>query len=223
MIVIPRFRERISFNFGPKVIKHTFSLSTFVSLSYTLASFLCANENILFIATGAFVGLEEIIKKRMGTNKIGFEKLEKETFDVDNALSYVTADDIREFGMIPEFVGRFPIITNTNELSEDDLVKILTEPKNALIKQYSELLRYDNTILNITKGGLKEIAHIASTLGTGARGLRHVVETVLFDAMYNAPDNKDKRKPVKQEISEDYVRERGEPLLKDGENGSAMR
>lgn len=171
-------------------------------------------KNILFIATGAFVGLEEIIKKRMGTNKIGFEKLEKETFDVDNALSYVTADDIREFGMIPEFVGRFPIITNTNELSEDDLVKILTEPKNALIKQYSELLRYDNTILNITKGGLKEIAHIASTLGTGARGLRHVVETVLFDAMYNAPDNKDKRKPVKQEISEDYVRERARTKYK---------
>ena len=83
-----------------------------------------------------------------------------------------------------------------------------------MIKQYSELLRYDNTILNITKGGLKEIVYIVLILGTGARGLRHVVETVLFDAMYNAPDNKDKRKPVKQEISEDYVRERARTKYK---------
>lgn len=164
-------------------------------------------KNILFIAAGAFVGLEEIIKRRVGTNKIGFEREEKKDIDTNNLLSYLTTDDVREFGMIPEFVGRFPVISNTNKLSEEDLVRILLEPKNSLVKQYTELMKYDNTKLEFTDEALKEIAHVASNLGTGARGLRNVIETVMTEPMYNAPDNKSKKNVVKLTIDADYVRE----------------
>lgn len=165
-------------------------------------------KNILFIATGAFVGLDEIIKRRIGSNKIGFEREEnKILIDNKNILSYLTTDDVREFGMIPEFVGRFPVISNTNKLTEEDLVRILTEPKNSLVKQYTELMKYDNTKLEFTTEALKEIAHTALDLGTGARGLRNVIETVMTESMYNAPDNLKKKNIVKLTIDAEYVRE----------------
>ncbi|MCQ2382106.1 MAG: ATP-dependent Clp protease ATP-binding subunit ClpX [Clostridia bacterium] len=164
-------------------------------------------KNILFIAAGAFVGIEDIIKKRIGTNQIGFQSQAKEKTLDENTLNYITTDDIREFGMIPEFVGRFPIITHTNKLSEDDLVHILTEPKNALVKQYTTLISYDNTNLVFSEDALKEIAKIAINLGTGARGLRNVIETVMTDIMFDAPDNLKKSKPVKVTITDEYVRE----------------
>jgi ATP-dependent Clp protease ATP-binding subunit ClpX len=115
---------------------------------------------------------------------------------------------LRDFGFIPEFIGRFPIITNVNPISEEGLVTILTEPKNSIIKQYTQLVSYDNTDLVFTDDALKEIAHLAFTLGTGARGLRAIVETVMTDVMYETPLNIKKKKRVTHTITGDYVKEK---------------
>ncbi len=115
---------------------------------------------------------------------------------------------MRDFGFIPEFIGRFPIITNVNPISEEGLVTILTEPKNSIIKQYTQLVSYDNTDLVFTDDALKEIAHLAFTLGTGARGLRAIVETVMTDAMYETPLNTKKKKRVTLKITGEYVKEK---------------
>lgn len=154
-------------------------------------------KNILFIASGAFVGLEDIVRQRMGARHVDFGQSNEShaTGDV-NPLDMVTTEDIRQFGMIPEFIGRFPVITHTEALSEDDLVRILTEPKNALTKQYQELLRMDNTLLHFSPEFLREIARMALARKTGARALRGVMESVMADIMYMAPDNRTAKKPV---------------------------
>ena len=144
-------------------------------------------SNILFIGLGAFVGLENIIKKRMGTQRIGFNVERKENIDENKMLSHVTPQDMRDFGFIPEFIGRFPIITNVDKLSVDDLVTILKEPKNSLLKQYSELFDMDGVDLIIDDDALHEIAKLAESLGTGARALRTIMETVMTDLMYEVP------------------------------------
>ena len=108
---------------------------------------------------------------------------------------------------IPEFIGRFPIITNVNALSKEDLVKILTEPKNAIIKQFKEMLKVDNTNLVFEKDAIEEIANLAIELKTGARGLRNIIETVLIDIMFEAPLNKGEEKMVTVTITSDYVKE----------------
>lgn len=143
--------------------------------------------NILFIASGAFPGIEDIIKKRLGGTKIGFN-VEKNSFDKnDELIKYSTPQDFKTFGMIPEFIGRFPVITHVNELSVDDLKRILTEPKNSLVSQYQKLFELDGCELTFTKDAITEIAKYAYELGVGARGLRNIMETIMNDFMYEIP------------------------------------
>ena len=143
--------------------------------------------NILFIASGAFPGIEDIIKKRLGGTKIGFN-VEKNSFDKnDELIKYSTPQDFKTFGMIPEFIGRFPVITHVNELSVDDLKRILTEPKNSLVSQYQKLFELDGCELAFTKDAITEIAKYAYELGVGARGLRNIMETIMNDFMYEIP------------------------------------
>lgn len=164
--------------------------------------------NILFIATGAFVGLKEIVEKRLGyKGRIGYSGEEGSGKLPGSTLSYVTPHDLREFGMIPEFVGRFPVITNVEALTEDDLVKILVKPRNSLVKQYRQLLQYDGVTLAFEDAALRSVASFAAKLGTGARGLRSIMETVMTDTMYEAPGLPEGSRVT---ISEALVRERME-------------
>ena len=141
-------------------------------------------KNILFILGGAFEGLEQIVKARTGRTSIGFtggrEREREESLEV-------IPEDLIKFGMIPEFVGRAPLIVQLHPLSEDDLVRILTEPKNALVKQYQELLRMEGIELRFTQAALKEVARRALKRGTGARGLRAILEKAMVDLMFEAP------------------------------------
>ena len=165
-------------------------------------------KNILFILSGAFVGIEDIIKKRSGRSKIGFMTEEEGVnLNDDNAIEYVTHTDVRDFGFIPELVGRFPIITHVNKLSEDDLVRIIKDPKNSILKQYTALLKLDNTDLEMTDDALRLIAKLTLSMDTGARGLRTVFEEIMEDIMYTAPDiAKNSRKRNKVVIDENFVR-----------------
>jgi len=163
--------------------------------------------NILFIATGAFAGIDNIIRKRLGSTKVGFDTSAEVKDRNSEVTSKATAEDFRRYGMIPEFIGRFPIITNVNKLDEDDLVRILTEPSNSLIAQYTEMLAEDNTQLDFTPEALQMIAHEAKESRTGARGLRGIIENILSDIMYEAPLNRRNKKPVTITIDTDYVSE----------------
>jgi ATP-dependent Clp protease ATP-binding subunit ClpX len=165
-------------------------------------------SNILFIGSGAFVGLDDIINKRLGGKKIGFNVDSIENEEHNNVKNYATTQDLRNYGMIPEFVGRFPIITSVDKLDEDALVRILKEPKNSIIKQYTALLDMDNTEIIFTDSALKRIANLAFNLGTGARGLKNIVEIVMTDIMYEAADNIDKKTKKKIVIDEDYIDEK---------------
>lgn len=148
-------------------------------------------KDVLFIATGAFVGLEDIVASRVGAgkNRIGFasSNLGVSGDASRSILSMLTPQDLRDFGMIPEFVGRFPVLCNTEKLTKADLVKIISEPKDALIKQYVTLLSMDGVRLDYTQDALETIAEYAEKMGTGARGLRNIVETVMRDVMFSAP------------------------------------
>ncbi len=145
--------------------------------------------NILFILGGAFVGLDQIVAERIGKRGVGFnsELSDKASQDSDELLSQVLPEDLHKFGMIPEFVGRVPVITNTKGLSEDDLVPILTEPKNALVKQYQRIFKMEGVNLSFTPDALRAIAHKAVEQNTGARGLRAICEDVLQQTMYDIP------------------------------------
>ena len=146
--------------------------------------------NILFILGGAFVGLADIVAQRVGTTSLGFaselpaSKKESEA----ELLKKVLPEDLNKYGMIPEFVGRIPVITSLDELSEEDLVRILTEPKNALVKQYTKMLEFENSKLEFTPEALSAIAREAVERATGARGLRSICERVLQDVMYDLPE-----------------------------------
>ena len=148
--------------------------------------------NILFILGGAFVGLADIIGQRVGKSGLGFssELPESKKHAEAELLAQVLPEDLNKFGMIPEFVGRIPVITALNELSEDDLVRILTEPKNALVKQYTKMFEFEDSTLEFEKDDLRAIAHEAQEHGTGARGLRSICERVLQDVMYDLPEHK---------------------------------
>lgn len=164
-------------------------------------------ENILFILSGAFVGLDSIIKNRVGHGRIGFDSVvANDLLNDDNVYDFASPQDLREFGFIPEFVGRFPIISHVNKLTEEDLYTILKKPKNSLVKQYTKLLEMDNTKLVIEDDALREIAKIAFELETGARGLRAIFEDVMEDIMYNAPKNKNKERQVKFTLTENIVK-----------------
>lgn len=145
-------------------------------------------KNILFILSGAFVGLESIIAKRTGRScsKIGFNATDDKSC-MDGILNDVTSTDLRDFGLIPEFVGRFPVVTHVDPLDESALVRILTEPQNSLVAQFTELLHEDGIKLSFTSGALKAVAGQALGFGTGARGLRGVLEKVMRDIMFDAP------------------------------------
>lgn len=157
--------------------------------------------NILFIALGAFEGIERVIEKRLNTNRIGFNTTQ--TYNKDNdILSNVDTADIRQYGLIPELLGRFPIITHTNPLTEDDMIKILSDTKNSAIRQYQKLLSVDNINLDFTEDALRTIAHKAIITKTGARGLKKIIENVLMNIMFEFGGNTEKTNII---IDEDFI------------------
>ncbi len=147
--------------------------------------------NILFICGGTFVGLEEIIAKRLGHKMIGFGHAQHEDKEArrNAVMAQVTPEDLERFGMIPELIGRLPVITSLNQLSETDLARILTEPKDALTKQYQVLFHLDGARLEFTADALHEIARRAKARGTGARALRSIMESLMLDMMFDLPEN----------------------------------
>lgn len=155
-------------------------------------------KNILFIVGGAFDGIETIVKERLGDKTIGFGTNSDEAANVTekNILQHVIPEDLLKFGLIPEFIGRLPVMTALQKLDEDDLVRILTEPKNALVKQYQELIRLDGSQLTFTDGALRAMAQLAIKRNTGARGLRSIIEGVMRDVMFDLPSRKDVEKVI---------------------------
>ena len=168
--------------------------------------------NILFILGGAFVGLEKIIADRIGKKGVGFaaDLTDATQHETGVLFAQVLPEDLNKFGMIPEFVGRLPVITNVEELTEDDLVHILTQPKNALVKQYQRLFSLEGVKLDFTEGALRAIAEQAAKHGTGARGLRSIMEGMLLDLMYELPGETDITEVV---VTEHVVRDGAEPTL----------
>ena len=169
-------------------------------------------KNILFICGGAFPDLEDIIKERLNKQAaIGFQSELTDKYDNDpNIMKKVTSEDLRKFGMIPEFLGRLPIVFTLDGLTEDMLVKILTDPKNAIIKQYQKLLELDEVKLEFTEGALRTIAKKAIEKKTGARALRAIIEKFMLDIMYEIPKD-DNIGTVK--ITEEYINGTGGPVI----------
>ncbi|MDN5380234.1 ATP-dependent Clp protease ATP-binding subunit ClpX [Thermodesulfobacterium sp.] len=168
--------------------------------------------NILFICGGAFVGLEDIIKKRIGKGSIGFGAEVKSVKDLTlgEILSQVQPEDLIKFGFIPEFVGRIPVIATLDELSVDDLVRILVEPKNSIVKQYQKLFEMEGVELKFTEGALRLVAEEAYKRKTGARGLRAIIEEVMMDVMYELPSLGDVKECV---VTEEVVLKKERPIL----------
>ncbi|MDH3557303.1 MAG: ATP-dependent Clp protease ATP-binding subunit ClpX [Syntrophobacteria bacterium] len=168
--------------------------------------------NILFICGGAFNNLEGIIKSRIGVKALGFaaEIKKREERKLGEILVQVQPEDLIRFGMIPEFVGRLPVVATLHELTEDELMKIMLEPKNALVKQYQKLFGMEDVTLRFTEGSLKAVAHEAMKRNSGARGLRSILENIMLDIMYEIPSQPDIRECV---ISEEVVTNRETPLL----------
>ena len=161
-------------------------------------------SNILFICGGTFVGLEDIISKRIGRKTIGFgASADKEEHTLGELLNQVTADDLIEFGLIPEFVGRLPVLAPLDPLNEEAMISILTEPKNALVRQYQKLFEMEGATVEFENAALREIAKLAKNRDTGARGLRAIVEDVMVDIMYELPDMETKGHYV---VTADIVR-----------------
>ena len=156
--------------------------------------------NILFICGGAFDGLEDIIKKKQGANVLGFNQDKNTKKDNDKVLSSVEADDLVKYGLIPELIGRLHMVATLNEITEDDMVHILTEPKNALIKQYIKLFEMDDVKLEFEKDALKELARLAIVRKTGARGLRSIIEDIMLDIMFDLPKYKNKTVTITKEV-----------------------
>jgi ATP-dependent Clp protease ATP-binding subunit ClpX len=156
--------------------------------------------NILFICGGAFDGLEDIIKKKQGANVLGFNQDKKTKNEHDKVLSKVEADDLVKYGLIPELIGRLHMVATLNEITEDDMVHILTEPKNALIKQYIKLFAMDDVKLEFEKDALKELAKLAIIRKTGARGLRSILEDIMLDIMFDLPKYKNKTITISKEV-----------------------
>ena len=169
-------------------------------------------NNILFICGGTFNGLDKIISSRIGSKTMGFEAdiQDRQGEDIDKIVSYVQPEDLIKFGFIPEFIGRIPIIATLNNLSEDALVRILTEPKNALVRQYEKLFELEGVELKFTDEALRSVAEDAIKRKSGARGLRAILESVMLDIMYDIPSM-----PGVQEciIGEEVIRNDESPLL----------
>lgn len=155
-------------------------------------------SNILFIAGGAFDGLDKIIKQRVMTSTMGFGAniQSKKDFRLGEILEQVVPDDLIHYGLIPEFVGRFPVLSSLFDLSKEDLIQIMLKPKNAIIKQYKTLFQMDGIDLEFTDGALEEIAKKAMKRGTGARALKNVLESFMIDLMFDAPEYKESYKII---------------------------
>jgi len=168
--------------------------------------------NVLFICGGAFAGLEKLIENRVGSKGIGFgaDVRKMEDKDLGTILEHVLPEDLIKFGLIPEFVGRLPVITHVHNLDESALVKILTEPKNALIKQYQRFFEFDGVELEFAEEALVAVSEQSMLRGTGARGLRAILEEVLLNVMYDLPSREDVGKCV---ITRDVVLEKVNPTL----------
>jgi len=176
--------------------------------------------NILFICGGTFVGLDEIIAKRLGKRTIGFGQPTgvREDKELGELLTSVCSDDILEFGMIPELVGRLPVISALKPLDEPALVRVLTEPKNALVRQYQKLFSMENADLSFTESALRAIASRALEKDTGARGLRSIIEEVMLDVMYDLPENQGARYVVTENAV--HGRERIFPMVEEKKNSA---
>jgi ATP-dependent Clp protease ATP-binding subunit ClpX len=148
--------------------------------------------NILFICGGAFIGLDTIVEQRFGQRTVGFisDTVARKGKKIGEILNRVEPEDMIRYGLIPEFVGRMPVVAGLDELDEVTLIKILTEPKNALVKQYQKLLSFENVRLKFTEGALSAIAKKAIQRKTGARGLRSILEQVMLEVMYEIPSQK---------------------------------
>ena len=167
--------------------------------------------NILFIVGGAFDGIEQIVKNRLGKKTIGFgAENEADKINADDWTRHLTTADLVKFGMIPEFIGRIPIITTLDKLSSKDLVRVLTEPKNALVKQYKKLLSLDDVNLKFTDGALKAIADLAIQRNMGARGLRTIIENSIMDIMYETPSEEDIETV---EVTKDVITKHAKPKV----------
>ncbi|MBW2287911.1 MAG: ATP-dependent Clp protease ATP-binding subunit ClpX [Deltaproteobacteria bacterium] len=169
-------------------------------------------SNILFLCGGAFCGLDQIIERRIGVKGMGFGADIKRSSErkLDDLLREVQAEDLLGFGLIPEFVGRLPVIATLSELDEEALIQILTQPKNALIKQYQKLFEFENVRLHFTSGALSAVARQALKRKSGARGLRSILENVMLDLMYEIPSRDDVDECV---INEEVIEQGANPLL----------
>lgn len=166
--------------------------------------------NILFIVGGAFDGIETIAKNRMGEKTIGFGANNQKIGDEESMMKYIIPEDLLKFGLIPEFIGRLPVMAALDKLTENDLVRILTEPKNALVKQYKKLLELDETTLEFEEKALHAIAAKAIERNTGARGLRSIIEDIMMDVMFEIPSQEEVQKVV---ITEAAAKEEGQPEI----------
>ena len=170
-------------------------------------------SNILFICGGAFDGIEKQIANRLGEKQIGFNSELKASPDGKSnkdIMKHVEPKDLLHYGLIPEFIGRLPIVTTLEDLNEADLVRVLTEPKNAIVKQYQQLFEFSNVVLKFTEESLNEIARLAVKKNTGARGLRSIIENAMLDTMYDIPSRKDVEEVV---ISENVISKKEKPLF----------
>ncbi|MBO1218898.1 ATP-dependent Clp protease ATP-binding subunit ClpX [Mammaliicoccus sciuri] len=170
--------------------------------------------NILFILGGAFDGIDEVIKRRLGEKVIGFSSSGDEISDEESLLSQIRPEDLQSYGLIPEFIGRIPIVANLETLDVDALKNILTLPKNALVKQYTKMLELDDVELQFDEQALTAISELAIERKTGARGLRSIIEEALIDIMFDIPSSSDVSKVV---ITEDTIRDYKLPNLYDSE------
>lgn len=166
--------------------------------------------NILFIVGGAFDGIEAIVKNRLGEKTIGFGTNNKKIADDESIMQQIIPEDLLKFGLIPEFIGRLPVTTALEKLTTEDLVRILTEPKNALVKQYQKLLSYDETELTFDEDALNAIADKAIARNTGARGLRSIIEDVMMDVMFDIPSDESIKKVI---VTKDSVEGSGKPII----------
>lgn len=170
--------------------------------------------NILFILGGAFDGIDEVIKRRLGEKVIGFSSSGDEISDEESLLSQIRPEDLQAYGLIPEFIGRIPIVANLETLDVDALKNILTQPKNALVKQYTKMLELDDVELQFDEQALTAISELAIERKTGARGLRSIIEEALIEIMFDIPSSSDVSKVV---ITEDTIRDHKLPNLFDSE------
>ncbi len=168
--------------------------------------------NILFICGGAFTGLEKIVERRLHSKTLGFgaDIKKKKEMDIGATLTQVQPQDLIKYGLIPEFVGRLPVIASLTDLSEEALIKILTLPKNALVKQYQKLFDFEKVKLRFTDGALSSISKLAIERGSGARGLRSIMENIMLDLMYEIPSQKNIKECI---INEGVVLKKENPII----------